>query len=539
MTRHPPVALHPFDGLDLGWLLASQARARGGHPWLVFEPFDGPTVTISYAEFDDRARRLAWGLRRRGVLRGDRVLVHLDNCAEYLVAWCACGLLGAVAVTTNTRCSLDELQYFAGHSEPVFAITQPRHAALVRACGGALRGIAVTDNDSGVPAAGAAARPADERFEDLLAQAPPSGPLAALSPLDPLAIQYTSGTTARPKAVLWTHANALWAGRVGASHEALRADDVHLCVLPLCHTNALSYSALAAFWAGATLVLMPRFSSSRFWSVAQRHRCTWSSITAFCYRALFNVERPAHHHFRNWGVAFADPRIPQEFGIRTVSWWGMTETISQGIVGLPHLPHRDGAIGRAAPEYGIRIVDPDGRQVARGETGTLKIDGVRGVSLFAEYFRDPQATSQAFDHEGFFETGDRVTLLDDGAIRFADRARDMLKVGGENVASSEIERVIAGIDGIAEVAVVARPHPMLDEVPVAFVRTEAPLSALSEDEVRVRVLAACRTQIADFKQPREVHVVEDFPRASVEKVSKSRLRELWDPVWRARQDGRS
>ena len=539
MTRHPPVVLHPFDGFDLGWLLASQARARGAHPWLVFEPFDGPTVTISYAGFEDRVRRLAWGLRLRGVRQGDRVLVHLENCVEYLVAWYACGLLGAVAVTTNPRCSLDELRYFVEHSEPVFAITQPRLSALVRACSGSLRGLGVTDNDSGAPVAVADACAADERFEGLLAQAPPSGPLAALSPLDPLAIQYTSGTTARPKAVLWTHANALWAGRVGASHEALRCDDVHLCVLPLCHTNALSYSALAAFWAGATLVLMPRFSSSRFWSVAQRHRCTWSSITAFCYRALFNVERPALHHFRNWGVAFADPRIPQEFGIRTLSWWGMTETISQGIVGLPHLPHRDGAIGRAAPEYAIRIVDPDGAPVARGETGELKIRGVRGVSLFAEYFRDSQATSQAFDDDGFFETGDRVTLLDDGAIRFADRARDMLKVGGENVASSEIERVIAGIDGIAEVAVVARPHPMLDEVPVAFVRTEAPLSALSDDAVRARVRAVCRTQIADFKRPREVHLVDDFPRASVQKVSKSRLRELWAPIWRAQQDDRT
>lgn len=539
MTRQAPAVLHPFDGLDLGWLLDAQARARGAHPWLVFEPFDGPAVTIGYAEFNDRARRLAWGLRRRGVVKGDRVLLHLDNCSEYLVAWSACGLLGAVAVTTNTRCALDELRYFVEHAEPVFAITQPRLAGLVRSCGGSLRGVAVTDNDSGVPAADAGARADDERYERLTGEVPPPGPLAAVSPLDPLAIQYTSGTTARPKAVLWTHANALWAGRVGAAHEALRAEDVHLCVLPLYHTNALSYSALSAFWAGATLVLQPRFSSSRFWAVAQRNRCTWSSITAFCYRALFNVERPARHDFRNWGVAFADPRIPQEFGIRTLSWWGMTETISQGIVGAPHLEHRVGAIGRAAPEYEIRVVDHDGVPVAHGDTGALKIRGQRGVALFAGYFRDPRATSDAFDDEGFFDTGDRVTLLDDGAIRFADRARDMLKVGGENVASSEIERVIAGIEGVAEVAVVARPHPMLDEVPVAFVRTEAPLAGLPHGEVSARVLAACRARIADFKQPREVHVVEDFPRANVEKIAKARLREIWEPVWRAGQEGRA
>src|SRR5690606_14653747 len=130
--------LHPFDGLDLGWLVDTQARARGDHPWLVFEPFDGPVRTLSYAGFHDLARRLAFGLRKRGVRSGDRVLVHLDNCPEQLVAWFGCAMIGAVAVTTNTRCSSAELQYFVAHCEPLIAITQPGFAPMVRACGGSL-----------------------------------------------------------------------------------------------------------------------------------------------------------------------------------------------------------------------------------------------------------------------------------------------------------------------------------------------------------------------------------------------------------------
>lgn len=521
-----PIAecFHPFEGLDLGWLLATQAAERGDHPFIIFEPFDRPAITLSYRQFYSRAVRLAHGLLSRGIRTGDRVIVHLDNCPEFLLSWSACGLIGAVAVTTNTRSSQEELSYFASHSEAVAAITQPRLAALVRAACPSLRWIAVTDNDSGEPCSLAATPEKAEQFSRLYVETttalPPIGPLA------PMAIQYTSGTTSRPKAVLWTHANALWAARVSANHEGLRPSDVHHCVLPLFHTNALSYSWLASLWAGSTLVLQPRFSSSRFWDIAWRHRCTWSSITAFCYRALLNVELPRAHSFRNWGVAFSDPIVINNFGIRPLSWWGMTETLTHGLIGYPHMPVQFGAIGRPAPEYNIRILGPDGRQVERGQTGALHVGGVRGVSLFKEYFRNEEATSAAFGPDGFMNTGDQVTLLDDGSIRFADRVKDMLKIGGENVASLEIERVLNGIDGVEESAVIACHHPMLDEIPVAFVRVGAPLAGVDEATVASTVIMSCKKLLADFKVPREVYVIDEFPRVSVGKISKPPLREM-------------
>ena len=436
------------------------------------------------------------------------------------------GLVGAIAVTTNTRSSEEELGYFSAHSEAVAAITQPRLAGLVRKACPSLRWIAVTDNDSGEPCAAASQPEQAEQFGRLFVDTAPSPGLQPTGPPAPLAIQYTSGTTSRPKAVLWTHANALWAARISATHEGLRPYDVHHCVLPLFHTNALSYSWLACLWAGATLVLQPRFSSSRFWDVALRHRCTWSSITAFCYRALVNVEIPKAHSFRNWGIAFSDPVVIEKFRIRPLSWWGMTETLTHGLIGFPHMPVPFGAIGRPAPEYNIRIVGPSGRRVERGETGALHIGGVRGISLFKEYFRNEEATAAAFDADGFLNTGDQVTLLADGSIRFADRVKDMLKIGGENVASLEIERVINAIDGIEESAVIACHHPMLDEIPVAFVRVGGSLVDADETEVASRVIAACQSMLADFKVPREVYVLEDFPRASVGKVAKPRLREM-------------
>jgi crotonobetaine/carnitine-CoA ligase len=181
------------------------------------------------------------------------------------------------------------------------------------------------------------------------------------------------------------------------------------------------------------------------------------------------------------------------------------------------------SMGRAAPEYSIVVRGEDGSPARPGETGDLLVRGVRGLSLFHEYLEDPSATAASFTPDGWMITGDRVTLADDGWLVFADRAKDMLKVGGENVAASEVERVIASLPGVLEVAVVGKPDPMLQEVPVAFVRLQAQADAQPEAFV-ASVLEACRTQLASFKLPREVHLLDDFPRATLNKIAKAELR---------------
>ena len=162
----------------------------------------------------------------------------------------------------------------------------------------------------------------------------------------------------------------------------------------------------------------------------------------------------------------------------------------------------------------------DGRLVAPGGSGNLMIRGVRGLSLFQEYLGNPKATAESFDPGGWFRTGDRVNLLEDGTIQFGDRDKDMLKVGGENVAASEVERVILLVPGVRECAVVARKHPMLDEVPVAFVLPQG--SAPSD--LGDRIAASCAAQLADFKRPREIRLVSELPRVTLEKVAKAELR---------------
>ncbi len=520
--------LHPFNGMDVALLLETRARTRRDHPFLIWAPFVGKEQVWTYGQFHHRVQRIAGGLAKRGVKPGDKLLIHLDNCPEALLAWYACTWLGAVAVTTNARAVADELSYYADHSGAAAAITQPKFAELVAHSCKALRWIAVTGDDNGdVPTHPVQAA---QHFDAIDAEPLPRH---APNPLAPCSVQYTSGTTSRPKAVLWTHANALWGARINAVHEDLRETDVHLVYLPLFHTNAQAYSILATLWAGGTAVIQPRFSASRFWAVSTQYGCTWTSLVPFVVKALMPLEMPKTHAYRLWGSAVSEPPSDAHFGIKTMGWWGMTETITHGIVGSPQVPNTPLSIGRPAPEYDIAVVERDdvplreARHLQAGEGGGhLFIRGIRGLSLFQEYLGNARATADSFDADGWFKTGDMINVLPCGSLQFGDRNKDMLKVGGENVAASEIERVVLQVPGVFECAVVAKKHPMLDEVPVLFIRPTPEMPAAELAGLAERVGAACTAQLADFKRPVETRLIDDFPRSTLEKIAKAQLRAM-------------
>ncbi|MFQ3457828.1 AMP-binding protein [Bradyrhizobium sp. UFLA01-814] len=521
-SKAMPGVVGPFAGLDVPWLLKMRAEVRRDHPFLIWAPFDAPARRWSYGEFHERVGALAAGLAKRGIRQGDYVLIHLDNCIEAIMSWFACVELGAIAVTTNTRSAAAEIEYFAGHCGAVAAITQPAYAELISANCKSLRWIAVTAHDAGQAPAQPPAR--GDSFDALFADSA-DRPHRPTDPLAPCSVQYTSGTTSRPKAVLWTHANALWGAKINAAHQDLHAFDVHQTYLPLFHTNALAYSLLASLWVGATCVIQPRFSASRFWPVALEHGATWTSTIPFCMKALLEHEVPKNHKFRLWGTAVNEPPAFNVFGIKIIGWWGMTETITHGIIGEVDQPNTPMSIGRAAPEYEIRITNDDGTRTGVGETGNLLIKGIPGLSLFAEYLHNETATRESFDEHGYFITGDRVTMLERGYIKFGDRSKDMLKVGGENVAASEIEQVIAVVPGVREAAVVAKRHPMLDEIPVVFIIPQAGVAKLPAD-LHDNVMTACRSGLADFKVPRDIRFVDEMPRSTLEKVAKAELRKM-------------
>jgi carnitine-CoA ligase len=490
-----------YAGLDIATVLRARARQRGSHPFLVWAPFEGPGRTWTYAQFEHDVARLAGGLAARGVVARDRVLVHMDNCPEFLLAWFACAHLGAVCVNTNSASAAAEVGYFARLTGAVGAVTQPQFESLFASHCPQLGWLAVTGPD----------------FERMRAE-----PLTARPPdaTAPATILFTSGTTSRPKGVLWTHANALWGGQVGALQLGLRAGDVYQVFLPLCHVVGLSWSVLAAFWAGATVLLQPKFSKSRLWTAALEHKATVASHVQFTTGVMAQLPVPADHSFRLWGTSAFIPEQEAHFRARMIGWWGMTEVITQGIVGDLHAPQRPRSIGRPSTGIEVRIAGEDGQPVEPGGTGDLLVKGVRGVSLFAGYFEDPKATQDAFDSAGYFRTGDRVTLHDDGCIQFADRTKDMIKVGGEGVSGAEIERTVQMVPGVKEAAVVAKPDPVYGEVAVAFIVLEDDAPA----DTAGRVTAHCRATLAKFKVPREVIVTESIRSGTLGKISKAELR---------------
>ncbi len=499
--------LSPFAAMDIRTLIDAQMRRRGDNRFLTWEPFDAPPQHWSYASFFDRVRRFASGLQRRGLVPGDRLIVHMHNAPDQLVVWLGATYAGIVPVTTNAHSAPDELAYYAEHSGALAAVTQPDLLPAFAKTRGRIGWIAVTgtadfDAIDGEPA-------------DLAAR--PHVPDA------PFGIQYTSGTTSRPKAVLWTHANALWGARLSAMHEDLRTDDVHLVNLPLFHTNAQVYSVLASLWVGATIVLQPKFSTSRFWDVSVRNGCTITSILPII-KTVMDQPVPAGNRYRLFGSPIADTPFDAHFGVKSVGWYGMTETITHPIVGSAYLPDMSMSIGRPSPSYRIHILDAAMRPVAPGEEGDLYIGGQPGLSLFAEYAGDPAATAAAFTDDGLFITGDRMRLDESGYIFFADRSKDMLKVSGENVSAAEVERVIVATGLVAEAAVVGRADEWKGQLPVAFVIAHATTPADAES----RIVAACREQLAAFKVPVEIRRIDDFPRGLLNKVAKAELRRLLD-----------
>jgi crotonobetaine/carnitine-CoA ligase len=512
---------HAFSGTDVWALVQLRAQRSADRIAFVWHPYEGAPREWTYRELARDAAALAAGLQRRGIGPGDKVLIHLDNCPEFVIAWYACAAVGATAITTNTRSVADEMRYYCEDSQPACAITEPRFAEMIATCAPQIKWQAVLDHNAGADWTTAGGG------DSLAALAGDPGDFTPRppDPMAPMSVQYTSGTTSRPKGVLWTHANALWAARVNAAHEDLHPSDCHLTYLPLFHVNALGYQMLASMWVGARFVLLPKWSTSRFWDVSLQHGCTWVSLIGLSARALAmgaTGEIPASHSYRLLGCGVCDMPFDGALGVKTIGWWGMTETISHPIVGNPYTPDRPMSMGRAAPEYEIAVVRDDGvTPVEAEEAGELLVRGTSGLSLFAGYLNQPAATAASFDGAGWFRTGDLVTVHADGYLSFADRAKDMLKVGAENVAASEIERVIMETGLVSEVAVVSRPDDRLDEVPVAFV-----VPWEQRDSRGAEVEAACAQRLADFKVPRAVYGVRDLPRSMLNKVNKAELRKV-------------
>ena len=495
----------PVRGADtVAGVLSEQAASRRDAPFLVFEREPGVVETTSWAEQDVRARRAAAALARLGISAGTRFGVHLSNCPEFYDIWFGAAYLGAVMVPTNPQSSAAELRYLLGHSGCRNVLTRPDLVPTVRTAGGATVVDVTADWTGGV--------------------SPYEGPPAA-APDDVLGVLYTSGTTSRPKGVQITHAAYLAVGDAVADHVRLRPDDRFLVVLPLFHGNAQYYCSMSALVTGSSIALAPRFSASRWAAQAAALGATVASLFAAPIRMILAGDGTAVDGHRLRATLFAQNVSPEQaaeferrFATPLVQLYGMTETVIPPTVNPLYGPRDPVSIGRPLPGSRLRIVDADGADVRAGEAGQLLVGGDPGRTLMAGYLDDPEATAAVLS-DGWLRTGDVVRADAGGFLHFVDRAKDMIKRSGENVACGEIERVVDEVEGVLESAAVGVPDAMRDEAIHVYVvaREGARLDPAG-------VIAHCRKELAGFKVPDAVHVVAELPRTSVGKIQKHLLR---------------
>jgi len=501
-------------------VLDRRASEQRSSEFLVFDDLEGGVHHRSYEVMAARAGLTAGLLDGHGIAPGDRVHVHLWNCPEFFDVWFGAARLGAVIVPTNPLSTADELAYVVRHAGTKLSITQPDLLDTVSSAVG----------DRPVLVTGESGRAGS--FDDALAAASViEGSRPA--PTDLAAVLYTSGTTSRPKGVLVTHANYLHVGEVVAQHLRVTPDDRMLITLPLFHANAQYYSTMSALVTGSSVIVMSRFSASRWGRVARDHHATLASLFAAPIRMLLAQPRADDDANNELRAVIFSQNVTEEqlaefesrFGCPLLQLYGMTETIAPPTLNPLYGERRNMTIGRPTLGARLRVVTEGGTDVTDGEVGELLVGGDPGTTLMAGYLGDEDATRRALVG-GWLRTGDNVRVDEDGYFHFVDRAKDMIKRAGENVSASEIESAINLHPAVFESAAIGIPDSMRDEAIRVYV-VLAENKRVTEDELT----RWCATRLAPFKVPGSIEFVDGLPRTSVGKIQKEELRQRRAPGW--------
>ena len=494
-------------------------------------------VACTYAEFEQRARRLASALARRGVRRGDTVAVMAPNIPAMLELHYAVPALGAVLNALNVRLDAAALAFCLAHGEAKVVVTDPEFAPAMRGALAALgRDVLVVDIDD--PEGPGGERLGSVGYEALLAEGDPAfawpGPL---DEWDSLALLYTSGTTGDPKGVVYHHRGAYLNALGNALAFRLAADSVYLWTLPMFHCNGWTYT-WAVTAAGATHVCLRRVEPAAVFRAIRDHRVTHLCGAPIVLSMLIHAPddaKLAFDHVVDVATGGAAPpsaviEAMEAMGFRVTHLYGLTESYGPAMLCVPQDEWRGLALadrarrmarqGVAMPTLaGIRVADPDTGVPVPRDGATMGELMLRGNTVMKGYLKNPQATAKAFAH-GWFATGDLAVWHPDGYAEVRDRSKDIIITGGENVSSLEVEECLYRHPQVMEAAVVARPDERWGETPCAFVTLKPGASGVGADEI----VAWCRERLAHFKAPKSV-VFGPLPKTSTGKIQKFALRE--------------
>jgi fatty-acyl-CoA synthase len=508
--------------------------------------FGGRTAVVhrerryTYRDLHRRVHRLASALRRAGIAPGDRVAVLAPNTPALLESHFGVPLAGGVLVAINTRLATEEVGYILDHSgaKALLVDTElmPVVGPVLGHCPAVRCVVHLADTEAPSRVAGAEY----ERF--LETGSDDAGPPPLASEDEPIAMNYTSGTTGKPKAAVYTHRGAYLNALSVALELRLGPDSVYLWTLPMFHCNGWCYT-WGATAAGATHVTLRKLDPPAVWDLIDRE-----GVTHFCgaptvliglanHPSARRQERPRPVRAATGGAPPSPTTIAQmaALGVEITHLYGLTETYGPSLScawwpewdALPseeqaRLKARQG-VGHAGVG-GVRVVDPDMRDVA-ADGRTMGEVVIRSNTVMAGYFEDEAATVQAF-RGGWFHTGDLGVVHPDGYVELRDRAKDVIISGGENISTIEVEQTIARHPAVLEAAVVGIPDNRWGEVPKAFVALKPGAQATAEE-----IVAFCRQHLARFKAPKAVEFGE-LPKTSTGKIQKYVLRER---EWAGRQ----
>jgi fatty-acyl-CoA synthase len=470
---------------------------------------------LTYADLHGRAGRAAALLAARGVGEGDRVAILCRNRAAFFELLFGCARIGAILVPLNWRMPPAELDALVADASPALLFV-----------GGE-----------------------DEATAKLLAEPPPlidlesdyETALAAAAPIAPRRhwpargiwyLLYTSGTTGRPKGVIYTYGMAL-ANLVNIGTAiGISARDSTANFLPLFHTAGINLHSLPTLFAGGRILVLPGFDAEAIVRLLEERRLDTFFAVPTVYQALLDHPRFAEaqlDHVRHWGcggAALPDPlaRRCRSLGIRVCHGMGMTETGPTAFLASPvDAWDRIGSVGKPQLLVRVRIVDDEGRNVADGEVGDLLF---AGPAVTPGYWNDAEETRRAFTPDGWLRSGDLARRDADGFYWIEGRRKEIFVSGGENVYPTEVESVLAVYPGVLEAAVVARPHPFWGEVGAAFLQLKS-----GRDRPRPGdLLEFCRSRLAAYKVPLSFELVDELPRNAAGKVEKHRLAEAGAPA---------
>jgi acyl-CoA synthetase (AMP-forming)/AMP-acid ligase II len=526
VTSRPEIQRNLIQRVNVGDSLTRTAARYPGRLALIEGAGTPAERRLTYRELNSLVNRFAHGLAGLGYARGDALALASGNSVEFLVTYYACAKLGVVCVPINLGWRGDEVAYVLGHSKSRGIVIE---AQLIPAFGDAI-GKAPGVRDSIVAPGVATGRERSEWEEAVmfadLCRGPDAEPECYVADRDPITYLYTSGTTSFPKGVVGNH-TAIYLESLSMAVEArFNEADRFAAMMPFFHTAQLNCHCTTALMVGASLYILRGFDAGGLLSLIESEKITQIFGLPMMYRAMLDHPTIGSRDLSSLRRAlYAMATMPEAqlraclevFGCDFYLLFGQTEMSPTTSLFRPeHQLSHAGAVGSPVVNVHVGIMSEDGALLPQGAEGEIVY---RGPHALTEYLSDETATSAAFEH-GWFHSGDIGRFDEDGLLWFTDRRKDVIKTGGENVASIEVEKALYAASGdITEAVVVGLPHERWTEAITAIV-VPRPGAGVSAETL----LASVRSHLDGYKAPKAVIVVSELPRTSTGKIQKNVLR---------------